>query len=455
MAQAPSIIILPVENQGRELDAKILLACVAAERGFPVLIGSRSYIHFQAASVPRGVYLAKSMKTRSIRMFGILCQLGHEIVAWDEEGLLREPDPVYHRWRLSSVAMSRIAHLIAWGEDNARAFRGYSGYHGAPIHVIGNSRIDLLRPELREFYRVEAKSIRERLGEFILINTNFSKVNHFYPALGELKRAAENRKPGQAEFYDAGKGRHKLALFEHFRKMLPAFCNAFADHTVVLRVHPSENPAPWREIARCCPNLSVESEGTIHPWLMATKAVVANGCTTLVESSVLGTPAVNYEPEAVDEYDFELPRSVSHRAASVDELIMTVRALVDGKMGPLDYSIRKTALDPHIAALEGPLAADRIIDVLEQAGYGRSRPPAPPLLDRTRGWLKNKIRTMQRRVTMHKPGYRNNMTYHDHRYPGITVEEMRVRIARFGGLLHRFHGIRVKRHSKHLFWIHC
>ena len=96
MAQSPSIIILPVENQVRELDAKLLLACVAAERRFPVLIGSRAYIHFQAASVPRGVYMAKSMKTRSIRMFGILSQLGHEIVAWDEEGLLREPDRVYH-----------------------------------------------------------------------------------------------------------------------------------------------------------------------------------------------------------------------------------------------------------------------------------------------------------------------------------------------------------------------
>jgi surface carbohydrate biosynthesis protein len=212
MAQSPSIIIMPVEIQDRELDAKLLLACVAAERRFPVLIGSRAYIHFQAASVPRGVYMAKSMKTRSIRMFGILCQLGHEIVAWDEEGLLREPDPVYHRRRLSSVAMSRIAHLIAWGEDNARTFRGYGGYHGAPIHVIGNSRIDLLRPELREFYQVEAKSIRERLGEFILINTNFSQVNHFYPALGDLKHAAENRNPGQTEFYDAGKGRHKLAI---------------------------------------------------------------------------------------------------------------------------------------------------------------------------------------------------------------------------------------------------
>jgi hypothetical protein len=32
-------LILPVEIQVRELDAKILFACIAAQRGFPALIG--------------------------------------------------------------------------------------------------------------------------------------------------------------------------------------------------------------------------------------------------------------------------------------------------------------------------------------------------------------------------------------------------------------------------------
>ena len=156
MAAAPSTIIMPVENQVREMDAKILLSCVAAERGYPVLIGSRAYIHFKTASIPRGVYMAKSMKALSVRMFKLLNQTGHDILAWDEEGLLREPDEIYHRWRLSSVAMQRIAYLTTWGEDNARAFRSFDGYKNTPIKVTGNPRIDLLRPELCEFYRPEA-----------------------------------------------------------------------------------------------------------------------------------------------------------------------------------------------------------------------------------------------------------------------------------------------------------
>lgn len=451
---SPSTIIMPVENQVREMDAKILLSCVAAERGYPVLIGSRAYIHFKTASIPRGVYMAKSMKTRSDRMFKILKQTGHDILAWDEEGLLREPDAIYHRWRLSAVAMKHVAFLTTWGEDNARTFREFSGYSNTPIKVTGNPRIDLLRPELREFYRPEADAVRERFGNFILINTNFSKVNHYYSQLGELKQAVEGKSPDKKDPYDIGKGRHKIAIFEHFQKMLPVFCDAFADHTIILRPHPSESHQAWKDLAKGRPNLVVTNEGNVHPWLMAAKVVVANGCTTLVESAILGTAGVNFEPEVVDEYDFAITRDVSHRVFTLPELLSTVRAIVDGQLGPLDYQTRKAAMDPHIAALEGRLASDRIIDVLDEAGYRDKRPPAPPLSERIDGWYHTHTRMIEKRINMLKPGHRNNITLHDHRYPGITMQEMQAIIRRFSELLDRFHNIRVKKHSRHLYWIY-
>jgi surface carbohydrate biosynthesis protein len=454
MASSPATIIIPVENQVREMDAKILLSCVAAERGFRVLIGSRAYIHFKTASVPRGVYMAKSMKALSIRMFKLLKQNGHTILAWDEEGLLREPDEVYHRWRLSSVAMKHIDWLTTWGEDNARAFRQFSGYENTPIKVTGNPRIDLLRPELRDFYRPEAETIKCRFGDFILINTNFSKVNHYYSQLGELKQAVEGTKPGKINPYDAGKGLHKLAIFQHFQEMLPKICDEFHDHKVILRPHPSESHQVWQDIAKDHPNLVINNDGNVHPWLMAAKAVVANGCTTLVESAILGTTGVNFEPEIADEYDFAITRDVSHRVFTQDDVLKTVRAIVDGQLGPLDFAIRKAAMEPHIAALEGRLAADRIIDVLEEAGCMEKQPPPPPTSDRVSGWCQTKLRALIKRINMHRPGHRNNITLHDHRYPGITSTEMLNTIDRYRKLLGRFDGIRVKKHSKHLYWIY-
>ena len=89
MASKKTNLIIPVESQVRELDAKLSLACVAAERGYSVVLGSRAIVHFAIGSLPRGIYLAKSMRSLSDAMFRLTRALGHEIVAWDEEALVR------------------------------------------------------------------------------------------------------------------------------------------------------------------------------------------------------------------------------------------------------------------------------------------------------------------------------------------------------------------------------
>jgi surface carbohydrate biosynthesis protein len=448
-----STLIIPVESQVRELDAKLLLSCVAAERGFPVIIGSRAFIHFKVDSIQRGVYLAKSMRSLSIRMFDILRKLGHEIVAWDEEGLLREPDADYYRWRLSPVTMRRVSHLIAWGQDDARVLDAYPGYHGAPIHIAGNPRIDLMRSDLKGYYQPQVNDIRKRFGNFVLVNTNFSKVNHFYTDLSPLKKAVEAKDPQKVNAFDAGWGHHKLALFKHFQQMLAPLCEALGDYTVVLRPHPAENHGPWEAIAGQWPNLHVANDGSITPWLIATQAVIANSCTTQVEAAVLDKPSVSFMPVTSSEFDHELPNALSHRVDSVDQLCRTVQSIINGELGPLDYQERRKRLDPHIASLDGPLAADRMVDALEQGGYRHRKPPATPVGQYANGWIHNRLRTAVKQINMRRPGHRNNLAYHAHRWPDITVEEIGNRIARLGKLLNRFERLRIEPYSQHIFKI--
>lgn len=444
MSTSPSTLLIPVEIQVREMDAKILLSAVAAERGFPVVMGSRAFIHFQAASVPPGVYVAKSMRTLSVRMFEILRELGHDIVAYDEEALVRAPDYEYYRWRLCPETVGQVARLMAWGEDDAAVLRAYEGYRGAPIYVTGNPRIDLMRPDVREYYRPEVDSIRARFGEFVLVNTNFNKVNHFFAELSELKSAAEAGAEVQAHPFEAGKGRHKLVLFQHFLDMLPQLCAALPQSTVVLRPHPAENHAPWLAVAERCPNLRVVNEGNVIPWLMACKALVANSCTTQVESALLDVPTVNFEPVTHEEYDYALPNALSRPARTAEELCALVREMVDGTLGPLDLPTRRSILDRHLAALDGPLAADRMVDVLLDSGYLARRPPRPALATYARGWLRNRLRTARKRANMRKPGHRNNIVYHAHRFPDISATEVQARVDRFGRLLDRFARVRVE-----------
>ncbi|MEE9122543.1 MAG: hypothetical protein V3U56_14880, partial [Syntrophobacteria bacterium] len=57
----PKALIIPVENQVRELDARLLLACVAARREISSIIGPKRDIESRIASFPRSIFLSKSL----------------------------------------------------------------------------------------------------------------------------------------------------------------------------------------------------------------------------------------------------------------------------------------------------------------------------------------------------------------------------------------------------------
>ena len=69
-------LIIPVENQVRELDPKLLLALVAARRGFPSIIGNLREVDLRIASFPASIYLCKSMTERNLSVFHILRTAG-------------------------------------------------------------------------------------------------------------------------------------------------------------------------------------------------------------------------------------------------------------------------------------------------------------------------------------------------------------------------------------------
>jgi surface carbohydrate biosynthesis protein len=442
---------VPVENQGRELDGKILLACAAAEHGFPVVLGSRNFLHFAVDSLPRGVYVAKSMRTLSIKMFEILRELGHEIVAWDEEAHIRMSDELFYTRRLSPRTMCHIAHLFAWGPDDARAYRQYPGYNGCPIHVTGNPRGDMTRAELRAYHRPAVDRIHERFGELVLVNTNFGTVNHFLTVMNEEQQLAKARQEESASAFARGRTRYKRAMFNHFLQMLPALAEALPGHTVVVRPHPTEDHAPWLDVASRSSNIRVANDGSVLPWLIAARVLISNGCTTALEAAMLDRPAITYQPFVDPEYDDDMPNSLGHRVYSTDALCEAAVAAVNGRLAPLPLPTRRAVIDQHIAAMDGPLSVDRIVDALVEGGYLDHEPPPVSRARHLRGVLRNRWRTAKKKSNWDKPDHRAGRDFHDHRFPEISEQQMRGLLGSFRATLGRFDNVRVERIDKHLF----
>jgi surface carbohydrate biosynthesis protein len=447
MATIKAPLLIPVENQVRELDPKLLLACIAAKRGFSSIIGFRRELHFHIPSFRRSIYLSKSITAASDLMFGILRNLGHEIVAWDEEALVHLPPETYYSRRLSPVAMGYVAHFFAWGQDNAELWHQYPRLpSGARIHITGNPRNDLLRHEMRPYYENEVNKIRDIYGDFILINTNFNHVNAFSAVQNlfqPVKNPGEEPKFGRAargmsRKYAEGLRDHKQAVFEDFQRLIPDLDQAFPDHTIVVRPHPTESQDVYNRIAAGCKRVRVNNEGNVVPWLMATKALIHNGCTTGVEAFAMRVPAITYRASVNEHYDFgfyRLPNLLSHQCADFEQLRDTLGRILAGRLGSADGHERQELFDHYLAALDGPMACERILDVIEEMMADRTELPRPGL----HHWLKGRsiatIRTLIKHFKARLPGSHNRPAFQRHRYPQISIEDMRTRVKRFQQLL--------------------
>ena len=454
-----------MENQVRELDPKLLLACIAARRGYTSVIGSRRQLDFRIASFPIGIYLSKSMTVRSIKMFKILRKLGHEIVAWDEEALVHLPPEIYFSRRLSPEAMGYLSHLLAWGRDNAELWRQYPKLPAeVPIHITGNPRNDMLRPEMRRFFEDDVAKVRSTYGDFILVNTNFNHINAFYPVqslflpvnmpgdMPEFGRAAR----GMTREFAEGFRDHKLAIFEDFKKLIPSLERAFPDHTIVVRPHPTEKHDVYHEIAAQCKRVRVTNEGNVIPWLMAAKALIHNGCTTGAEAYVMRVPAISYRATVNDYYDYgfyQLPNRLSHQCFDFEQLQTTLMKIFAGELGAADGNENKALIDHHLAATNGPLACERIVEVIEQITTGRSQRPDPTVINRMDGWYQATTRRLVKRLLSYLPDSHNRPEFHRHRYPGTSLDEMRERVSRIKKTLGDSRASQVDQLSSEIFQI--
>lgn len=440
-----NVLILPCETRVREFDAKLLLACHAVGRGFDVIVGWKRSIDLNVLKLPQGIYVGKSVTNRNLLMFRILRRLGHMLTAWDEEGLVYASAEVYQQTKVGVEALNEPRCLFAWGEANAAAWRSVDGFAGTPIVTAGNPRVDLLRPELRGYFSGQAAALRAEHGDFVLINTNFSRLNHFFESQSRQRKLLEEG--GDAITDDAdprlGWAAHKAALFEAFKEMVPVLARRFPDATIVVRPHPSENAGVWLDISADFANVRVIHAGNIAAWLHAAKVTIHNGCTTAVESYLLDRPAIAYQPVSSPEYDHYLPNGLSIEAVDLQSLEDHVAAALAGDttVCPIQAAERERLARDHIASRGDVPACELILDGL--APYRRQTPHKPALSKRLAGVAAAEGRALFKRMAALVPNNPNHVAYQRHMFPPIGAAEVRSIVAQFGGLLGRFEDIRV------------
>ena len=436
-------VTIPVEVQVRDLFSRQLVACIAANRGYDVLIGQDRVIRRLARFLPKGILFDKSIGMSGDSKVVRYNRLGYQITAFDEEtpGIYGSPRHFFvGRMAPDTVAMSRRWFCIS-GKVSEMANTAFPGNEDK-FTITGMPRADIWRPGFRKLYEPETNNIRSEFGRFILFNSNFGSVVHEGgEAFARKQYEAYMRKTNTPASDYKTLIDQSFANLNAYLETIPKLLDWFPDHNIVVRPHPSESVAFWRSKFADHARIHVIRQGQVTPWILASEIVLHHGCTTGIEAELMLCREVMFAPCPDNHHDTQLMRDCVPIAETEQELRSMMKSLITGEDR---YRKPRNSLQSYFDSLEGRLASEKIVDEFDRIPVSTGRLPG------WIGWLRWTPRHLAARLNLRS---RRARAYSRNKWQGVTLPEFIDNIAKITDALGQPGSLRVEEPFPGLFHV--
>lgn len=296
-------IYLHCEISARELDSKLLLATLAAAKGHQVIISSLSeIIHgLKTGILAPGIFHTKSLtpSKNKIARHQKLIDEGCKITSIDEETGLRDSHEKFIKDRYSDLTIEQCSAAFGWGHEDVEALKKISPKNLNKIHKTGSPRVDLWKSSFSEYW-IDPKGMPSK--PFLLISSNLScfTIKKFVDHFKFVKDAGYlDRNPDMLRvmFYRSS---DQYKMFYLFLDTIKYISKNNIGYDIVLRPHPEEDVEAWKIFLENIPNTHVIRQDSITAWIKNAFAVMHNGCTTALETTVSGKPLLTFDPFSVE-----------------------------------------------------------------------------------------------------------------------------------------------------------
>lgn len=330
-------LIITIETASRELTGKLLICAEAIKRNWNCIVTTRRSIIRNIKQLPVGVVLVKSAHGADLDYIRLLKEHGHKIVCLDEEGLVQRSLEEMVRVRSSENAIALVDRYMTWGKLQYEAYvEEYAKYKGK-FGITGNTRVDIWLGRHDYLFDKKVRSIREKYGQYILIPTGFAMYNHFtgFNKGVDLVRGIIADEQNKSNDYDQEYTYMKYieVVYNNYIDLVKSLSESFKHFSIVLKVHPSENPDPWIKLSRDFNNVHVIADGSFTEVMMGAEAIVHCGSSTAIESYMYGKPVISYcLNDCENEHEIEIPTAVSIKAKNKQEVIDLLTEIVINKV---------------------------------------------------------------------------------------------------------------------------
>lgn len=449
-------LYLPMETKTRDFYGRMLIASVAAEAGFNVVLLHKSSLANRLQYLPRGICIFYGVVQNYFKELSLIRNMGYKLAAWDEEGLSVVSPERYLRYRVSLDSFALLDRFFVWGQAQA-SLVSTKVPDKDKIVPVGHPRFDFLRPELRNLLEHSAEILKKKYGPFILVTTRFGIYNHYNGrdfGMEVLRQKGYFCNPQEKDFYTR-RFQYDGERFSSFVKMMPVLSRAFPELTIILRPHPSENIESWRKYCDGLINVKVILEGSAFDWIWAANVVIHNGCTTGIEAFLLKKPCISYRVVTSDEFDIFLPNALSIEVFNDKHLISIIQEML--AKGSYYDSAEKEAkrrklAEKHISGIEGEMASEQIVYSLHQLNLS-SFASNIGLGHQLRLRLYDSKEFLRHILQRHLKGS-GAPTYLEHKFPGLKLIEVNEALHNLQKIMGRFNNIRARELGKAFFKIY-
>lgn len=404
-------IVLPVETKSRELYGKVWLALHLVECGNNVIIGDKrvrkeiidlSDIDFfftgGVASKPTTGDFLPRLKNHGVT-----------VGALETEGAVYSSINDYSQ-RMSTAMMDYTDVYFSWGQNQTIHLKDKFPQYEDIFYTTGVPSFDLLQEPLYELYKPSPDHRLKTYEPYYLINTNFGRVNHYTDPFDYTNTTKLAHPQGK--------------LLQEFVNSIISLSEEFEHYNFVIRPHPSEDDQVYKNETSSISNVFVEYQDDVRTWIYSAKGVLHNGCTTGIESILMGKHTIAFDP--IHEYEpSPLPNEASIQVTEYSELKEVISEINGSSDTPIQID-SKTILSNWFYNLKIDFSAELISKVttefISENNVSKRQVYSPKPEIKLKRYIKNipKIQTV-------KPAYRHLFEKEKalyKKFPGLEESEL-------------------------------
>lgn len=366
----PNSVALVVDNPKRDLRGVVLTAYQLARKGCRTNVVPMYAQGYDIPLLTPDFVLLNYIRQSNEELARSYRDLGIRVAVMDTEGgvLSRKGRAEPNTWAatLKKDGLSALVdEYCFWGEAVRQAFVANSGISVEKLHLTGCPRYDLCTPPWN------AALAYGRSG-FVLVNTNFPAINPLFTRSAEEEKQIF-RSLGWSDAYLTQWFAELEQLFPRYLDEVEAIARAMPQQLVIVRPHPFEDINLYLRRFVDVPNIEVDGNGDVLNMIHEAACIVHLNCGTAVDGLLQKKVPVSLEylnTELLLDHT-PLPSQVSLKPRSREELVETVRGLVDGNV-VFDHDAAFAEIEPWFYRADGA-AGERVASLLATASAGRPR----------------------------------------------------------------------------------